>query len=423
MFVEFFEATPFACRMPADQTETPWPAGDTLAEALTRVALKFSRDPHTGTAHLMTGTVDAGVSDSVLLLRIDPGTLLVIGLTPLADQARTLLADGVLPSWRPHELPATRTSVSTLKSALTTQMYNILLTHQFATVEEVATVPTPSWAEFHHVGDKFVVALKRALADAAPPAPAKPVPAGGNGSVLPPPEEARRVAAQFDLPRTRRDPFVTAGAPDSRWGIAKVCQLEPDRVLHVIGASEMAEQLRDEYRSQGVVGWRLAPMADTRTPLHEALLTAQDAASKELATAYNTLHRTGFIYGEEVAACSDEVLRQVRNIGPRVLDALRGVLGAKPDRTPSPAPAVSTDAAARFLAENLTPAAATRYRDLVSGLAVSTIPDIALGKIVSALNAEPLPPADLMVTLLLDTAGKAELLELYALTHDHPVPE
>jgi hypothetical protein len=241
MFVEYFEASPFACRTPVDHSETPWPAGNTLTEGLVHVALKFSRNPHTGTANLMMGTVEEGVSDSVLLLRITPGTLLVIGLTPLADQARRLLADGVLPSWRPHELPATRTSVSTLKSLLNTQMYNVLLSHQFATVEEVAAVPAPSWPEFHHVGDKFVAALKRALADAAPPTPAEPMPADGSGSVLPPPEEARRVAAQFDLPRTSRDPFITAGSPDSPWGIAKVCQLEPDRVLHVIGASEMAE--------------------------------------------------------------------------------------------------------------------------------------------------------------------------------------
>jgi hypothetical protein len=164
-------------------------------------------------------------------------------------------------------------------------------------------------------------------------------------------------------------------------------------------------------------------MADTRTPLHEALLTAQGAASKELATAYKTLHRTGFVYGEEVAACSDEVLRGVRNVGPRVLAALRGAVGAKPDRAPGAPPAEPSGAAARFLAENLTPAAAARYHDLVSGLAASTIPDTALGKIVSALNAEPLPPADPMVTLLLDTAGMAELLELYALTHDDPVSE
>ncbi|HEV7976094.1 hypothetical protein [Amycolatopsis sp.] len=45
------------------------------------------------------------------------------------------------------------------------------------------------------------------------------------------------------------------------------------------------------------------------------------------------------------------------------------------------------------------------------------MPDAAVDKIVASLNAEPVPPADPLVALLLETAGGLGMLEHYRTTH------
>jgi hypothetical protein len=67
---------------------------------------------------------------------------------------------------------------------------------------------------------------------------------------------------------------VSAGSPVRvRWRGGQCCpgrcrRYRPGRLLHVIGASEMAEPLRHLYGSGGVTCWTLQPMRETRTPLH-----------------------------------------------------------------------------------------------------------------------------------------------------------
>ena len=69
-----------------------------------------------------------------------------------------------------------------------------------------------------------------------------------------PEEEIRRIAAGF-----HSEPFKRAGFQGSRWGLAHVCRVRPGRVLHVIGASEMAETLGQLLAEGAVVGWTLQP--------------------------------------------------------------------------------------------------------------------------------------------------------------------
>ena len=85
-------------------------------------------------------------------------------------------------------------------------------------------------------------------------------------------------------------------------------------------------------------------------------------------------------------------------------------------------------APAGFMAERLTRITSLlagpqreRYRDFAGMMARSSLPPGALTTIAESLSAEPLPAADPLVCLLLDTAGEAELAAYYRRTHT-PVP-
>ncbi|MGH3222929.1 MAG: hypothetical protein ACRDPY_30265, partial [Streptosporangiaceae bacterium] len=58
-----------------------------------------------------------------------------------------------------------------------------------------------------------------------------------------------------------------------------------------------------------------------------------------------------------------------------------------------------------------------RYRDFAGMMARSSLPPGALTAIAESLSAEPVPAADPLVCLLLDTAGEAELAAYYRRTH------
>lgn len=189
-------------------------------------------------------------------------------------------------------------------------------------------------------------------------------------------------------------------------------------------------------------------MEQTRTPLSRfaeelAAVGPQPGSQRGV----NMLDRAGFVWAEEVRACPDVALLAVRNIGTRALEAIRQVLGpytapSLPDSAatpPAPIPgsgAVAAgegggeaggraqDHAGDVLAERehhvrqaLSTAAAARYPELVRALPRTRMPVAALTAICAALNAEPSPPADPMVDMLLETAGESGLLELYRTTH------
>ncbi|MCR6488379.1 hypothetical protein M8542_36670 [Amycolatopsis sp. OK19-0408] len=244
-------------------------------------------------------------------------------------------------------------------------------------------------------------------------------------AVRTPEQEAGRIAEAFDF-YDRGKHWEIAGerrAEDSPYGTAHVCRVVPARVLHVIGASEMAEQLRHLYGSGAVTGWTLQPMPETRTSLHtvkQAILRAADG----LGRGYTQLSRGGFTCTEEVQACPDTAILGVPNIGPSTLDIIRSVL---PYLGPDPAELTAeladadggTDASPQTARVGglFTLATRARYPRLVEQLAASRMPHAALAKIADALNSEPLPLADPMVDLLLDTAGLRRILEIYRTTH------
>ncbi len=66
------------------------------------------------------------------------------------------------------------------------------------------------------------------------------------------------------------------------------------------------------------------------------------------------------------------------------------------------------------------PAALARYREFCELLVRSRIPLTAIEKIADSLNAEPVPAADPITLLLLETAGEPELIDLYCRTHVDP---
>lgn len=192
-------------------------------------------------------------------------------------------------------------------------------------------------------------------------------------------------------------------------------------MLHVVGASEMAERLRGLYGSGAVEGWRLQPMASSRTPL-ESFEAAFDAVGQQYGgnRGYSQLFRAGFVYGEEVVACPDAALLQIRNIGGETLRKIRRIVGGPPDPIPAGAgPVGDRDrvAAARLLSGLLSDSTRARYPELVRGLEGSRMPPEAVEAIAQSLEREALPPTDSMVALLLDTAGEMRLLDIYRATH------
>ncbi|WP_158634405.1 acyltransferase [Amycolatopsis sp. WAC 01375] len=160
----------------------------------------------------------------------------------------------------------------------------------------------------------------------------------GSGSDPTPEAEARRIAAELGEFQVPGDyPFAVAGSVTSPWGMARVIRVEPARVLHVIGASEMAEQLRALYGRGAIAGWSLLPLPESRTPLEQYQSAFEAIPQREGgARGHKQLTHAGFAHAEEVAACPDSVLLRIRNIGPSTLTRIRSIVGGPPAEHPGP---------------------------------------------------------------------------------------
>ncbi|MDS0140550.1 MULTISPECIES: hypothetical protein [unclassified Amycolatopsis] len=236
-----------------------------------------------------------------------------------------------------------------------------------------------------------------------------------------PEQEASRIAAAFESYPRRGARWQIAGGSEATFGVARVCRAWPTRALHVIGTSEVAERLRAIYGADKVTGWTLHPMPDTRTPLdtlRQKLIELGGGSGR----VYTALDRAGFALVEEVSACPDAELRDIRTIGTTTLAIVRAVMPyVGPDINNKLAPAgrhqLRSPAGKAELTAAFSPITQARYRRLVDGLLASAIPADTVGKIATSLNTEHTPPADPLVEALLETVGSAGLLQLYRETH------
>jgi hypothetical protein len=137
-----------------------------------------------------------------------------------------------------------------------------------------------------------------------------------------PGEAAARVVSDLALNRSE---WVQAGRQDGRWGQARLCRVLPERVLHVVGDSAMAAGLRELLAAGSVPGWHLNPVPVGRTPVHELAGPLHSISGS--VRYYNLLARFGFVTIQEVAATPDACLLTIHQAGPRMVTAIRAVLG------------------------------------------------------------------------------------------------
>ncbi len=203
--------------------------------------------------------------------------------------------------------------------------------------------------------------------------------------------------------------------PDNGTGGRAIVFRRPRHVLHVIGTSKLAEHFRELLRD-GVAGWTLHPMPATQTLLEVAESTLGPRA-------YKLLAREGFTTLEELAATPDEALLELRNLGSKSLDAIHHAVAAYSDTSVAHLSEADTQADRREHIDTLlSPAHRVRNAQLLELLARSSVPLEAVDAILASLEAEPIPPVDPMVTLLLRTASEPELAALYERAHQ-PGPE
>lgn len=215
-----------------------------------------------------------------------------------------------------------------------------------------------------------------------------------------------------------RELWVSAGSRGGQWGYAHACRIPPGRILHVVGDSLMAVQLRELLTAGAAPGWELQPVAASQTPLH--VLEEPLAALSGAVRYYNLLSRSGFTRAEEVAATPDDCLRQIRQVGPEMVAAVRKVvtdLGWDSPDVIHPTTGHAVTDRRMLIIGRLAVEHRLRYRAFADMLAHSSMPLAALEKIAESLSAEATPPADPLVCLLLDTAGETDLARYYQRTH------
>jgi hypothetical protein len=118
--------------------------------------------------------------------------------------------------------------------------------------------------------------------------------------------------------------WARVGASSAPLGQALACRIGPARFLHVVGETPLTGELRKLLEAGEAPGWALHPVPGTRTPLRllaEPLLEVSGSVR-----ICNLLSREGFVYAEELAV-PDECLLGLPNSGPKLVTAVRQVLG------------------------------------------------------------------------------------------------
>jgi len=183
----------------------------------------------------------------------------------------------------------------------------------------------------------------------------------------------------------------------------------------VTGHWPLAERVRAALRDGRIGGWRLHRLPDNQTSI-------QVLEPQLRGRYYNLLRRNAISTVEEAAAIPDAGWLELRNVGPAFMRALKKALadhGARDDVAHAADP-TDLDARREHVEGQLHPAALARYGDFSDLLIRSRIPLTAIDKIAESLNAEPVPAADPMTMLLLETAGEPQPLDLYRRRHADP---
>jgi hypothetical protein len=187
--------------------------------------------------------------------------------------------------------------------------------------------------------------------------------------------------------------------------------------IHVIGQNRLADEIREVLRAGQIPGWRLRELPADQTPVHALYARLSSRSS-------NLLQQVPFVSAEEIAALPDEVLREIRGLGPSTLAEIRSALAdasLREFRAVLISPAAdgpghgSDDFAAR-----LRPELRHRYRDFLRGLAAAGLPPTSLNKVLDSLAAEPVPLDDPVIGDILTAAGAFDLLAYYDATHEAP---
>ncbi len=224
-------------------------------------------------------------------------------------------------------------------------------------------------------------------------------------------EALSRVVPRLLTPRTYSTHVVAEDTNRLPGVEALLFGLVDARQVHVVGRSWLAHQMRDLLRAGRVAGWKLRELPETKTPVF-ALFPLLPP------TTITALEKCPFTTVEEVAATPDEGFRDLHRLGPKSVAAIRDACAHPSVREFTSPPVASPDLPdVPLFGDRMRPAHQLRYQEFVTGLLHRSLPQNAVDTIIRSIDGEPLPSADPLVLLLLETAGAADLLAYYVNTH------
>jgi hypothetical protein len=196
-----------------------------------------------------------------------------------------------------------------------------------------------------------------------------------------------------------------------RWDGVSLFRIPGTRTVHLVGPGPLADDMRQALRGGGIPGWHLLELPAQETPLE----TLEGSLPVET---LNALRRHPFSTLEELAATPDVGLLDVSRIGEMRVAEIRRVVPVRPSDPPPPPPATPEIEERRGRVDaRILPAPRLRHHVFLDLLIRSDLPLSALDAILTSLNAEPVPPADPLVLLLLETAKAEDLLSHYIKSH------
>ncbi|TCJ34624.1 hypothetical protein E0504_32000 [Parafrankia sp. BMG5.11] len=225
-------------------------------------------------------------------------------------------------------------------------------------------------------------------------------------------EALSRVVPRLLTPKTYTARIMAADTEKLPGVEALLFGLAEAREVHIVGGSWLAQQMRDLLRAGRIPGWNLHELPETTTPVF-ALFPLLPAVT------VTALEKCPFATVEEVAAAPDEGLRELHRLGAKGVAAIREACAHPAVREFTGRPAVFPDLADAPppFGDRMNVAHQIRYQGFLDGLLHRSLPQAAVDTIIRSIDGEPLPSADPLVLMLLETAGATDLLAYYANTH------